>query len=98
MTTKNNLAKLIDDLGRVKAQIAELKLAEDALKECLEELDAGAYEGELFRLSISETVRKTLDMDAVREKLSPQFIAAHTNETPVRTLKVSARSGKAVAA
>jgi hypothetical protein len=94
----NNLTKIIDDLGRLKAQIAELQLAEKAMKENLEELEPGAYEGELFRLSISETIRKTLDMDAVREKLSPQFIAAHTNETPVRTLKVSARSGKAVAA
>lgn len=94
----SNLTKIIDDLGRVKAQIAELQLAEKAMKENLEELSPGAYEGELFRLSISETVRKTLDMDAVREKLSPQFIAAHTNETPVRTLKVSARSGKTLAA
>lgn len=94
----NNLAKLIDDLGHLKAQIAELTLQEKAIKTALEDLDTGAYEGELFRLSISETVRKTLDMDAVREKLSPQFIAAHTNETPVRTLKVSARSGKTLAA
>jgi len=30
----------------------------------------------------------------VREKLSPQFIAAHTRETEVRTLKVSARNGQ----
>jgi hypothetical protein len=49
-------------------------------------------------LSISETVRETLDMEAVREKLSPQFIRAHTRETPVRTLKVVARNGKKLAA
>ena len=37
-------------------------------------------------------------MAAVREHLSRQFIAAHTRVTPVRTVKVSARNGKQVAA
>ena len=37
-------------------------------------------------------------MKAVRDNLSPQFIAAHTNVTPVRTCKVSARTGKDLAA
>lgn len=99
MATKTitNLATTIDALGAIKAEIAALTLKEKALKDNLAGLAAGAYEGDLFRLAISETVRCTLDMDAVREKLSPQFIAAHTNETPVRTLKVSARTGKGVA-
>lgn len=96
--TTTNLTNLIDQFGHLKAQIADLAKQEKALKEALADLDVGAYEGELFRLAISESVRCTLDMDAVREKLSPQFIAAHTNETNVRTLKVSARNGKALAA
>ena len=74
------------------------KTKEDELKAALGDLDVGAYEGELFRLSISETDRETLDMKAVRAHLSRQFIAAHTNVTPVRTLKVSARTGKDLAA
>jgi len=93
-----NLTQLIDDLGSLKAQIAELLIREKQLKASLDELAPGAYEGEQFRLSISETVRETLDMEAVREKLSPQFIRAHTRETPVRTLKVVARNGKKLAA
>jgi hypothetical protein len=32
-------------------------------------------------------------MKAVREKLTPQFITAHTNVTQVRTLRVVARNG-----
>lgn len=94
----SNLTKTIDALGEIKAQIAALKTKEDELKAALGDLDVGAYEGELFRLSISETNRETLDMKAVRAHLSRQFIAAHTNVTPVRTLKVSARSGKDLAA
>lgn len=89
-----NLNKVIDELGNIRAQIAELTAKEKAIKESLEGLKPGAYEGDLFRLSISQSVRETLDMKAVREKLSPQFIAAHTNRTEVRTLKIGARTGK----
>lgn len=96
--TKTNLTATIDALGELKAQIAALEIKEKALKADLAALGAGAYEGELFRVSVSITNRETLDMKAVREKLSPQFIAAHTNVTEVRTVKVSARTGKDLAA
>jgi len=88
-----NLTKTIDALGAIKAQIADLAKQEKALKEALADLDPGAYEGDLFRLSISVADRETLDMAAVREKLSPQFITAHTNVTTVRTLKLASRKG-----
>ena len=91
--TKNNLVATIDALGELKAQIAALELKEKELKKALGDLKPGAYEGELFRLSISETERENLDMKAVREKLSPQWMRAHTNVTNVRTLRVSARNG-----
>ena len=93
-----NLSATIDALGALKAQIADLTRQEKALKEALGDLAPGAYEGEMYRLSISESTRETLDMDAVREKLTRQLIAAHTNITEVRTLKVTARTGKALAA
>lgn len=93
-----NLQATIDALGELKARIADLEKQEKALKEALAELTPGAYEGETFRLSVSESERETLDMKAVREHLSRQFIQAHSVVTPVRTLRVSARTGKAVAA
>jgi hypothetical protein len=93
-----NLTQTIDALGDIKAQIAELQLKEKALKEALADLKPGAYEGELFRLSISVADRETLDMDAVREKLTRQFILAHTHVTEVRTLRLAARSGRKLAA
>ena len=93
----SNLTKIIDDLGALKARIADLEAQEKALKQALADLSPGAYEGELFRLSISESERETLDMKAVREHLSRQFIQAHTNVTPVRTLRVVARTGQVAA-
>lgn len=91
--TKTNLTATIDALGAIKAQIAALKIRENDLKKALDDLAPGKYEGDLFRLSVSKYKSETLDMKAVREKLSPQFITAHTNVTEVRTLKVSARNG-----
>jgi hypothetical protein len=93
-----NLTTTIDALGAVKAQIADLKIREDELKASLANLDVGNYEAGAFRLSISVHETNRLDLDAVREKLSPQFLRAHTITSEVRTLKVSARNGKKLAA
>ena len=87
----HNLRPVIDALGHLRAQIAPLVAQEDALKAQLTEMGPGAYDGELFRVTVSVSQRETLDMKAVRAKLSPQFIAAHTKVSDVRSLRVTAR-------
>jgi hypothetical protein len=82
---------LIDALGKLKAQIADLQKQEEILKRAIIESGVTAEEGELFRVTVTNAVRETLDMEAVREKLSPQFIRAHTKETHYTTVRVSAR-------
>lgn len=89
--SKSNLTSTIDALGALKAQLAELQRQEKELRDVLIENGPGAYEGELFRVTVSESERETLDMEAVREKLSPQFIRAHTRVTPVVMVRVVAR-------
>jgi hypothetical protein len=101
--TKTNLTHLIDAYGLLKAKQAELENEERSLKKALGELDPGAYEGEKYRLSISETTRETPDddlkaktkeiVDAFRATLSAQYLTAHTVKTPTRTHRVSARNG-----
>jgi hypothetical protein len=88
---QSNLAPTIDRLGQLKAQLAELAREEKELKAVLVEQGEGAYEGQLFRVTVSYSERETLDMDAVREKLSAQFIRAHTRTTPVTSVRVVAR-------
>ena len=83
---------LIDDLGHLQAQIADLTKRADVIKAQLKSQGAGAYEGSLFRATVSISERETLDMAAVREKLTHQFIAAHTNVSTVVTVKVVART------
>lgn len=87
----NNLTSAIDQLGHIKAQIADLQNTEKELRAVLIEHGAGAYDGELFRATVSESQRESLDLEAVRAKLSPQFLRAHTRFTEVVTVRVVAR-------
>ena len=86
---------LVDSLGSLKAQIAALTRKETDIKAQLIQAahDMGVKElnGSSFRATVSEFVRESLDMDAVRAKLSPQFVAAHTRETLVTTVRVMAQ-------
>jgi hypothetical protein len=87
----SNISPMVDQLGRLQAQIADLEAQAKAIKSTLSAIGEGAYEGELFRATVSKSERETLDMKAAREKLSPQWIRAHTKVTPVTTVRVSGK-------
>ena len=90
--TNSNIAAVIDAYATLCNEIASLEKDKAALKKELDFLDAGSHEGNLFVLTVSETERETLDMKAVREKLTPQFMRAHTTVTPVRMFRTKART------
>jgi hypothetical protein len=93
--TKLTLEQRVDLMGQLKAQMSNLDNEYDKLKSLmLEDAGIGAFEGETFRVTISITSRETLDMEAVRNHLSPQFIRAHTRTTESPTVRVTARKGK----
>jgi hypothetical protein len=92
----SNLKSAIDQLGIIKAQIAELEQRETELKAVLILNGVGAYEGDAFRATVSITEREILDQDACKEKLSPQFIRAHTRHVGITTVRVVARTGVGV--
>lgn len=86
-----NTNNTIDALGQIKAQIAELEAQEKILRGEVIAFGAGRHEGQLYCVTVTLSERNTLDLAAVRAKLSPQFIAAHTRTTEVTTVKVTAR-------
>ena len=92
--SEEQLIKVIDALGDLKAEIANLEQIEAKLKKQIIDSGVRVFEGELFRVTVSVLERETLDMEAVRNKLSPQFIEAHTSVKEVTTLRVSARKGE----
>ena len=86
-----NLTTTIDMLGELQVRIAKLEAEAKALKAVLVEVGPGSYEGERFKVTVTTCERNNLDMKAVREKLSPQFIRCHTTTTQVTSVRVTAR-------
>lgn len=87
----NDPAVLVDQIGLIKAQIAPQLAQLKKLEEALKAHGPGVYTGTHFDATISESERESLDLAAVRAKLSPQFLRAHTKTTLVKTLRVVAR-------
>lgn len=80
----SNIAPAIDQLGDIRAQIADLKAIEAALLEEVKALGAGAHEGAAYRATVSEVAaRETLDPKAMEAKLRElgvdgRWFAKHT--------------------
>jgi len=101
--TKSNLIAAIDAFGQLKAQMAELKQQEEALKASFADLDPGNYEGDLFRLSITAPEREKLSdelkeaikevVEQYRDGLSCQYRTAHIKMVRVPTYTARARTG-----
>ena len=85
------LAAAVDEIGLLKAQIAPLEQKLKAAQAKLKEHGDGRYEGTLWAATVSTSERETLDMDAVRAKLTVQFITAHTRVSEVTVVRVTAK-------
>jgi hypothetical protein len=102
--TKTDLAftsQVVDDLGGINAQIADLQAKAKVLKVELERrIEAGtAAEGDLYRASHSVANRESVDWKAIAAKLNPsrQLITAHTSTKEVHTIRVAGRVANAAA-
>jgi len=87
----SDTAAIVDRIGLIKAQIAPQLEELENLQKQLKDFGPGVYPGTHFDATVSQHERDSLDMAAVRAKLSPQFITAHTKTSVVTTLKVVAR-------
>lgn len=74
----HNISITIDRIAALASQIAELEAQKKDLVDSVKALGEGKYFGADHYLTVATATRSTLDMDAVRAKLSPQFITAHT--------------------
>ena len=88
------LANIADDLGRIKAEIADLTTRKRELEDVIIESGETVVEGRLFRVTVSVFERATVAWRKIAEKLkaSRQIIQANTAEpVEVITVKVVAR-------
>jgi hypothetical protein len=90
------LKTIVDELGLIKAKLAELTKAEKALADQLKASGYAEIDGDMFRAAIVWTERVTLNSDRVREVLSADDIAYCEQKAEVMSVRVSARK-KAVA-
>jgi hypothetical protein len=69
---------------------------EDALKAALIAKGITEAEGFLFRATVSEALRETLDSDKIREEMGPSWCSLHSKIAVVTTVRVNARKGIAL--
>lgn len=86
---------LADELGVIRAKMADLKDRESEIREIMLEAGEKAFEDRKFRAVVVESLRTYIDWKAVAEKLKPsrQLVTAHTTEKDVVSIRVSARRG-----
>lgn len=96
MQNEFSLKQAVDELGDLLADRAALDVSIKAVKERIAECGEGNYEGEDFRVTVRQVERSKLNLDAVRRKLSPQFLAAHTTYFSRVDVRCVARNGEEV--
>lgn len=91
---------IADKIGKKRAQIAKLQAELQDLESIAKDEGDGAYEGNLFRITVSTTDRATTAWKKIAEKLgaSRQMIKANTTYSEVTTLRCSARKAEKIAA
>ncbi len=96
---KVNVTGLADELGIIRAKMADLKDRETELRAVLIDSGIKAFEDKKFRAVVVESMRTYINWAAVAAKLKPshQLVSAHTSEKEVISIRVSARRGALLA-
>ena len=85
-----SLASLADLYAYAKAEADAAKKRVDDLREQILAAGVDHIDGDRFSVSVSTTVRASIDTTLVRELLSKEDLALVTKETPVSSLRVKA--------
>jgi hypothetical protein len=88
-----SIGEIIDHLGHAKAEAAEIKTREDALKAELIARGISEAEGMLFRVTVTEAARWTLDTDRVKAEMGAPWYEARCKVGMSTTVRVSTRRG-----
>jgi hypothetical protein len=91
--TPTELIDIVDQLAQIRAQIADLKCAEESFKAMLIASGHKAIDGTAHRATITNVPRTVTDWRAVADRLnpSPQLIRAHTTTGAAPTIRISGR-------
>jgi hypothetical protein len=79
-----------DQLGTLKAEIAELEAREKSLRDELIRRGGTEIEGAVYRATITDAVRWTIDAKAVRSEMGEPWWNARCRQALVTTVAVKA--------
>ena len=85
-----SVGDLADQLGTIKAEIAALEAREKTLRDELIHRGGTEIEGTVYRATISDAVRWTLDAKAVRGEMGDAWWNARSRQSLVTTVAVKA--------
>ena len=86
---------LADELGTVKAQIAELETREKALRDELIRRGVPTIEGATYSATITEAIRWTLNTAAIKAEMGLPWYDARCRQSRVTTVAVKALAAPA---
>ena len=95
ITTLHNhsAGDLADELGALKAEMATLSEREKVLRDEFIRRKLPAVEGALFRATVSESLRQSLDAERVKAEMGMAWYEARCKIAIITTVRVSARTG-----
>lgn len=82
---------MVDRLGHLQALIAQLCDIECDLKEAIRSVGESEIDGRVFRATVSESVRTTLDSKAIRKDMGERWCAKYERRSLTKTVRVVAR-------
>ena len=88
-------AALADELGTVKAQIADLETREKALRDELIRRGVSTIEGDAYSATITQAVRWTLDTKALKAERGQAWYDARCRQSLITTVAVKALAAPA---
>jgi hypothetical protein len=91
MKANSNLGPLADELGEVRAQIAELKEREQELRSEILDVGEDRIRGERFTVGVQRREMMRLDIALIREKMGEEWVAKHSKPIKTTIVKVAAR-------
>jgi|SRR4051794_29559696 hypothetical protein len=86
---------LADELGTVKAQIADLEIREKALRDELIRRDVSTIEGAAYSAAITQAVRWSLNTAALKAEMGLPWYDARCRQSLVTTVAVKALAAPA---
>ncbi len=86
------VGEVVDRLGSIKTQIADLEIREKALRDKLLRRGITTAAGDAYDASVTQAVRWTIDTKALKAEFGADWYDRHCRQALVTTVKVEPRA------